>query len=363
MPKPLRSANPEPQDLQFSHFGLLDTGKQDKGPVVTAIVINVSLILIVFILSAAAIKTARKVAAVNAVYVAPKPPPPPPRPKIVPPKPLPKPPEPPKVIPEPKVELPKITPPVQPKPIPVPQPKPQPVVTPAPPKAVVAAVAPKPVAVHLGANASVVNHDVHPSAVSLGQANNPIAPSNRPATSAVNLGNAGMAGMPPGSGRGPNATAVNLGSGQPTGSMNGTGSHGVVGVKMGVTGGTPGGTGNGLGTRPQQVALGRQPEPAARAATLSRPPARTSPQVLYKPKPTYTAEATQLRIEGVVEVKIHVSASGAVSVLGVTKGLGHGLDQAAIQAAQGIRFRPAQDANGNPTDWDGAVSIMFQMAS
>jgi TonB family protein len=96
---------------------------------------------------------------------------------------------------------------------------------------------------------------------------------------------------------------------------------------------------------------------------LEHPPARTGPQVIYKPKPEYTPQATAAKVEGVVSVKIRVAANGAVTVLGVTNGLGYGLDQSAVRAVQGTRFRPAVDANGNPTDWEGVVNISFQMAA
>lgn len=364
MANPLHSANPNPQDIQFTHFGVLNTGGQSKSSLLTSITLNVVIALIAVILSAAAVKANlanKKLEELTFVTVKPLPKPPPP--KIVPPKPVPRPPE---IKPvEPKIELPKVTPPVEPKPVPVPQPKPQPVVTPAPPKAVVAAAAPKPVAVNLGQSASVVNHDLHPSAVALGSANNPIAPSNRPATSAVNLGQRGLAGMPANNtGGGPASTRVNLGSGQPDGSVGGNGARAVAGVKLGVPGGTPGGTGNGVGVRPAQVSLGQAPPPpAARSVALEHPPARTGPQVIFKPKPAYTAEATAAKVEGVVSVKIRVAASGAVTVLGVTNGLGYGLDQSAVRAVQSTRFRPAVDASGNPTDWEGVVNISFQMAA
>ena len=140
----------------------------------------------------------------------------------------------------------------------------------------------------------------------------------------------------------------------------------MAGVKLGgVTGGDPNSRGgNGVGTRPQQVALGQAPPPpAATTTSLAKAPTRQGPQVIYKPRPVYTSEATQLKIEGVVSVRIRVAANGAVSVLGVTNGLGHGLDESAIRAVQATRFRPAVDANGGPMDWEGVVNISFQMAS
>jgi protein TonB len=361
MLKPLRSANTQARDIQFTHFGVLELEGQSKSSLFTSIAFNLIVVAILLILSAAAVKVNADRRKEELTFVALKPVEPP-KPKVVPPKPLPKPP----VIKlvEPKIVLPKITPPEMPKPIPVAQPKPLPVVTPAPPKAIVAAAAPKPMPVNLGKSASVPNHDAHPTAVALGSATNPIAPSNRPATSAVNLGQRGLAGMPStNTGGGPPSTRVSLGSGQPNGSLSGTGSRGVVGVKLGVNGGTPGGTGNGIGTRPAQVQLGQnQPPPPSAAPNVQRVAARTSPQVVYKPRPAYTEAATQAKIEGVVSVKIRVSANGAVTVLGVTNGLPYGLNDSAIRAVQATRFRPAVDANGNPVDWEGVVNISFQMA-
>ena len=51
-----------------------------------------------------------------------------------------------------------------------------------------------------------------------------------------------------------------------------------------------------------------------------------------------------------------------MTVLGVTNGLGHGLDESAVRAVQATRFRPAVDSNGSPVDWEGVVNISFQMA-
>jgi TonB family protein len=368
MPKPiqpLRSATQTaPQDIQFKDFGVLNDGSQSKASLFTSITLNILLLLIAVVLGAAAKKTMDRQKLENLTFVVtPVKPPEPIRPKLIPPKPLPQPPvlktiEPKILKPEVKIEA--------PKPVPMkPMETPKPAVVPAPPKPVVAAAAPKPVTVNLGRSASVVNNDVHPTAVALGSANNPIAPSNRPATSAVNLGQRGLAGMPStNSGGGPPATAVSLGSGQPGGSIGGSGSRGVVGVKLGVTGGTPGSNGNGIGSRPATVQLGQNTTPVNLAQVhTEHPPVRQGPQVIYKPRPAYTAEATAMHLEGVVSVRIRVSSGGQVSVVGVTSGLGHGLDESAIRAVQMTRFKPALDASGAPMDWEGVVNISFQIAS
>jgi TonB family protein len=100
------------------------------------------------------------------------------------------------------------------------------------------------------------------------------------------------------------------------------------------------------------------PKPAGPSAVT----AKTGPKVLFKPKPEYTEEARNLHIEGVVSVRLRVSSSGTVEVLGVTSDLGHGLGNSAIRAVQATRFQPATDASGHPIDWEGVVNVAFQLA-
>ncbi len=367
MPTPLRSQDPQPRDIQFKHFGVLNAGVQSKSSLFTSIVVNVILGLICLIIGAATKKVVDN-RNKTVAYVVPlkEKPPEPPKPKIVPPK-LPPPPKIEVKTPEPpKIKLPDVKIPDPPKPVPVVQPKPVPVIVPAPPKMVVAAAAPKPVAVNLAQNAAVPNHDLHPAPVALGHPDNPIHPMTGTPTAAVNLGNRGLQGMPPGSGGGPpGAKAVALGSGQPGGSLSGTGVRAVQGVKVGgCLGCTGSGPGNGTGAQVQQVQLARvATAPPPLTTQVAKAPVSHTPQVLYKPKPAYTAEATTLHLEGTVTVKIHVSSSGSVTVLGVVAGLGHGLDESAVRAAQAIRFKPASDAGGNPVDWEGPVNITFQIAT
>ena len=102
--------------------------------------------------------------------------------------------------------------------------------------------------------------------------------------------------------------------------------------------------------------------PARPTPAVAHTPAGSAPTVVFKPRPAYTSEAAAQHIEGQVRVKIRVAADGTVTVLGVLSGLGHGLDESAAQCAEGIRFKPATDASGKPTDWEGVVYIGFQMS-
>jgi len=363
MAKPLRSDDLTPPSTQFSHFGVLHAGQQSKGSLYTSITVNVILAIIVCIVGAAAKKTIEDTHKLTELSLALPPKPIEPiKPKVIP-KPLPPPPvvkvSPPKIVPPPMEK-----PPEPIKPVEVKMPQPAPEVPPAPPKRVVAPAAPKPVSLAHPQAASVVNNSPHPTPVALGRPDNPIAPSNLPATANVNLGQRGAPGMPASNtGTGPRATAVNLGSGSPgSQSMTGNGSRPVQGVKLGV----PGGTGP-LNSTSRSAAVGPvnlgqaapppMPKPAGPAASVAR-----APKVLYKPRPEYTQEAIKLRIEGTVSVRVHVSATGAVHVLGVTSDLGHGLGESAIRAVEATRFQPATDASGNPVDWEGIVNVAFQLA-
>lgn len=363
-PKPLRSDDPTPQNMQFAHFGVLNDGSQSKSSLLTSVALNVILALCAIIIGAAAKKTMDnriKLTHLDEPIPMKKPDEPPPI-KIKPPK---IPPPPVAKMEPPKIKLPDVKLPDVPKPPAIKMVQPMPVVLPAPPKVVQPPPAPKVVNLAQAQPAAVVNNSPHPTAVALGSQTNPIAPSNRPSTTAINLGNKGMSGMPASNnGMGAQSQVVNLGSGS-AGSQNMKGrdnaSGAVVGVKLGVTGGT--GPMNAPGRAPGAVNLGQNtPPPMPKPAGPSAVTAKSGPKVLFKPKPEYTEEARNLHIEGVVSVRLRVSSSGTVEVLGVTSDLGHGLGNSAIRAVQATRFQPATDASGHPIDWEGVVNVAFQLA-
>ncbi len=87
----------------------------------------------------------------------------------------------------------------------------------------------------------------------------------------------------------------------------------------------------------------------------------TPVEIISKPKPIYTDEARRLKIEGEVLLQARFRANGELEVLGITRGLGHGLDEAAMRAAQQIRFRPAKQ-DGVPVDSIASLHVLFQLA-
>ena len=99
-----------------------------------------------------------------------------------------------------------------------------------------------------------------------------------------------------------------------------------------------------------------QSRPAESAATKMTPA-----EILSKPTPIYTEEARAKRIEGEVLLEVVFEATGKLRVVRVVKGLGHGLDDSAVRAAEQIRFKPAL-RDGQPSDSTAVVHIIFQLA-
>jgi TonB family protein len=83
--------------------------------------------------------------------------------------------------------------------------------------------------------------------------------------------------------------------------------------------------------------------------------------LLSKPSLTYTPEARLMKIEGDVELDVEFYATGRVHVLRVVQGLGYGLDEAAVSAAEQIRFTPAR-RDGQSVDSHGLLRIIFRLS-
>jgi TonB family protein len=176
-------------------------------------------------------------------------------------------------------------------------------------------------------------------------------PATTTPTRPINISQAGAFDLPSGPGIGGNGnrsatrSAVN-GTGFSSGVATGS-SH----LSLASTQTHPAGFGNSNVT-----ALAVQSRPAAPSAAKITPA-----EILSKPTPVYTEEARSQRVEGEVLLEVVLQASGRLRVLRVVRGLGHGLDDAAVRAAQRIRFKPAI-RDGQPSDSTAVVHIIFQLA-
>src|SRR5579871_126725 len=154
----------------------------------------------------------------------------------------------------------------------------------------------------------------------------------------------------------------------PSGAGYGNGTGGAKGV-AGVVASAGFGNGSAVGVSRQRAATVQQgafgdADVAAAPTVRSRPAeaARAIPaEITSKPTPAYTQEARSLKIEGEVLLEVILQASGNPRVLRVVRGLGHGLDDNAVKAAEQIHFKPAV-RDGQPTDSTVILHIIFQLA-
>jgi TonB family protein len=102
------------------------------------------------------------------------------------------------------------------------------------------------------------------------------------------------------------------------------------------------------------------PMQSSRKTSQASTPVVTRVEILFKPKPVYTAEARSLRLEGQVSLEVVFLSTGSIRVVRVVRGLGHGLDEAAQQAALQVRFRPAT-RDGVAVDTNATINITFEL--
>ncbi len=175
-------------------------------------------------------------------------------------------------------------------------------------------------------------------------------PANPNSHGSPNIATLGSYDLPPGPGYG-------------NGTGGAKGAKGVV-ASAGFGNGTAAGSPNGGGRAGavQTGAFGAQNVAAPTAPKAVAVAAHSEPiEIVSKPRPTYTKEARDKKIEGDVVVQVVFTASGQVQVQRVVRGLGYGLDEAAEAAARQIQFKPARQ-DGQPVDFAGLVHITFELA-
>jgi TonB family protein len=82
--------------------------------------------------------------------------------------------------------------------------------------------------------------------------------------------------------------------------------------------------------------------------------------IVWKPEPTYTAEARAHQVVGTVILQAILAANGDVASVTVTQGLKDGLTESAIDAAQNIRFFPAEK-DGKPVSQPMRLEYNFNL--
>lgn len=217
-----------------------------------------------------------------------------------------------------------------------------------------APVIPKPVVLNTFSTGSSAPQTIQraPDKVQTGGFGDPNGiPAKTTQTRAINIAQTGGFDMP-----------VGPGFGNGTGGTNGA--RGVVASS---------GFGNGVATGSARLSQGAVHTAGFGDADVPAPPTVQShpaaqaaakiilPDILAKPKPVYSEEGRAKHIEGEVLLEVIFEANGKVRVLRVVRGLGHGLDESAVQAAEQIQFKPALK-DGQPSDYTAVLHVVFQLA-
>ncbi len=86
------------------------------------------------------------------------------------------------------------------------------------------------------------------------------------------------------------------------------------------------------------------------------------PKCIFCPKPEYSQDARDAKVEGTVYVTVIVLATGVAGEIKVVKGIQESLDKQAIKTIrEEWKFTPGTDQNGDSVDVIVPVEIRFQL--
>jgi TonB family protein len=86
----------------------------------------------------------------------------------------------------------------------------------------------------------------------------------------------------------------------------------------------------------------------------------SAPVPIYQPEPEYSEEARKAKWQGTVLLSLVVDESGKAVNIKVTKSLGLGLDQKAIEAVEKWKFKPGMK-DGKPVPVQASVEVNFRL--
>ena len=149
-----------------------------------------------------------------------------------------------------------------------------------------------------------------------------------------------------------NVNMPNLGV--PTAPVAGPASNGI-GSNAGIGSGSGGGVGSGIGGGVGPGSGGNFGGGVYRVGGGVSPP-----RVLYNPDPEYTEEARKAKYQGVVVLWLIVGQDGRTKDIRISRSLGMGLDQKAVEAVKLWKFEPAKK-DGSPVAVQMNVEVNFRL--
>jgi TonB family protein len=84
------------------------------------------------------------------------------------------------------------------------------------------------------------------------------------------------------------------------------------------------------------------------------------PRAIYQPNPEFSDQARVAKFQGVVMLMLVVDDKGTATNVRILQPLGYGLDEKAVQAVSGWKFKPAEK-DGQPVAAEIAVEVSFHL--
>ena len=129
----------------------------------------------------------------------------------------------------------------------------------------------------------------------------------------------------------------------------------AVGLALGVGSGSGGGYGSGRG---RGYGPGNDYGSGGGKAGIGH---ITTPKLIYSPDPEFSEEARKAKYQGVVVMTVLVGADGRIHDARITRSLGMGLDEKAMETVKLWKFDPAKTSDGNPVAVYASIEVNFRL--
>lgn len=87
----------------------------------------------------------------------------------------------------------------------------------------------------------------------------------------------------------------------------------------------------------------------------------TTPKLIFSPDPEFSEEARKVKHQGVVVMTVLVGTDGRIHQAQITRSLGMGLDEKALETIKLWKFEPARTADGTPVAVYASIEVNFRL--
>lgn len=114
------------------------------------------------------------------------------------------------------------------------------------------------------------------------------------------------------------------------------------------------------GVEPKPPVVKKTCPPNTEAAATNKAGVTEPVRILFKPTPAYTDAARKNQVTGTIRLKVVFLASGRIGTVAPMNSLSYGLTEAAVKAAQQIKFEP-EKKNGKAVNSVMTIDYKFSI--